>query len=158
MTQRKEQSSNEYYENHSTPVWVMMLTSLLRPVCGGFHTLIRFNCAPFFASCRRHRVLTVTCIDACLCAAYLTELLMCLQVEFQFMQVAEATNWLKEFWGSLPTNFPIFCRDWNWLCAAVQTRDIWDSTVCSRSLFVFQKFIWRETFRSHDGINIGYTS
>jgi hypothetical protein len=32
--------------------------SWLRPVCGGFHTLIRFNFAPFFASCRRHRVLT----------------------------------------------------------------------------------------------------
>jgi hypothetical protein len=31
---------------------------LLRPVCGGFHNLIRFNCAPFFAWCRRHRVLT----------------------------------------------------------------------------------------------------
>jgi hypothetical protein len=34
--------------------------SWLRPVCSGFHNLIRFNCAPFFASCRRHRVLTVT--------------------------------------------------------------------------------------------------
>jgi hypothetical protein len=43
----------------------------LRPVCGGFHNLIRFNCAPFFASCRRHRVLTVTCLDACRCSAYL---------------------------------------------------------------------------------------
>jgi hypothetical protein len=30
-----------------------------------------FNCAPFFASCRRHRVLTVTSLDACRCAAYL---------------------------------------------------------------------------------------
>jgi hypothetical protein len=45
--------------------------SWLRPVCGGFHNLIRFNCAPFFASCRRHCVLTVTCLDACRCAAYL---------------------------------------------------------------------------------------
>jgi hypothetical protein len=45
--------------------------SWFRPVCGGFHNLIRFNCAPFFASCRRHRVLTVTCLDACRCAAYL---------------------------------------------------------------------------------------
>jgi hypothetical protein len=45
--------------------------SWLRPVCGGFHNLIRFNCAPFFASYRRHRVLTVTCLDACRCAAYL---------------------------------------------------------------------------------------
>jgi hypothetical protein len=44
--------------------------SWLRPVCGGFHNLIRFNCAPFFAICRRHRVLTVTCLDACRCAAY----------------------------------------------------------------------------------------
>jgi hypothetical protein len=39
--------------------------------CGGFHNLISFNCAPFFASCLRHRVLTVTCLDACRCAAYL---------------------------------------------------------------------------------------
>jgi hypothetical protein len=46
--------------------------SWLRPVCGGFHNLIRFNWAPFFASCRRHRVLTVTCLDACRCAAYLS--------------------------------------------------------------------------------------
>jgi hypothetical protein len=45
--------------------------SWLRPVCGGFHNLTRFNCAPFFASCRRHRVLTATCLDACRCAAYL---------------------------------------------------------------------------------------
>jgi hypothetical protein len=45
--------------------------SWLRPVCGGFHNLIRFNCASFFESCRRHRVLTVTCLDACRCAAYL---------------------------------------------------------------------------------------
>jgi hypothetical protein len=48
-----------------------MSASWLRPVCGGFHNLIRFNCAPFFASCRRHRVLTVTDLDACRCAAYL---------------------------------------------------------------------------------------
>jgi hypothetical protein len=34
--------------------------SWLRPVCGDFHNLIHFNCAPFFASCRRHRVLTHT--------------------------------------------------------------------------------------------------
>jgi hypothetical protein len=45
--------------------------SWLRQVCGGFHNLIRFNCAPFFASCRRHCVLTVTCLDACRCAVYL---------------------------------------------------------------------------------------
>jgi hypothetical protein len=44
--------------------------SWLRSVCGGFHNLIRFNCAHFFASRRRHRVLTVTCLDACRCAAY----------------------------------------------------------------------------------------
>jgi hypothetical protein len=44
--------------------------SWLRPVSGGFHNLIRFNCAPLFAPCRRHRVLTVTCLDACRCAAY----------------------------------------------------------------------------------------
>jgi hypothetical protein len=48
-------------------------TSWLRPVCGGFHNFIRFKCAPFFASCRRHRVLTVTCLHACRCAAYLTD-------------------------------------------------------------------------------------
>jgi hypothetical protein len=54
-------------------VCIMKLTSAswLRPVCGGFHNLIRFNCALFFASWRRHRVLTVTCLDACRCAAYL---------------------------------------------------------------------------------------
>jgi hypothetical protein len=44
-----------------------------RLVCGGFHNLIRFDCTPFFASCRRHRLLTVTCLDACRCAAYLRE-------------------------------------------------------------------------------------
>jgi hypothetical protein len=44
-----------------------------RPVCGGFHTLIRFNCAPFFVLCRRHRVLTVTCLDACRYADYLKQ-------------------------------------------------------------------------------------
>jgi hypothetical protein len=51
----------------------MKLTSALwfRPVCGGFHNFIRFNCAPFFASWRRHRVLTVTCLDACRFAAYI---------------------------------------------------------------------------------------
>jgi hypothetical protein len=40
----------------------MNLTSAswLRPVCGCFYDLIRFICVPFFASCRRHRVLTVT--------------------------------------------------------------------------------------------------
>jgi hypothetical protein len=48
--------------------------SWLRPVCGGFHNLIRFNCAPFFSSCRRHRVLIVTCLDACRCATYLSVL------------------------------------------------------------------------------------
>jgi hypothetical protein len=54
----------------------MKLTSAswLRPVCRSFHNLIRFNCSPFFASCRRHRVLTVTCLDACRCAAYLSVL------------------------------------------------------------------------------------
>jgi hypothetical protein len=50
----------------------LMSASWLRPVCSGFHNLIRFSCAPFFASCRRHRVLAVTCLDACRCAAYLT--------------------------------------------------------------------------------------
>jgi hypothetical protein len=32
--------------------------SWLRPVCGGFYNPISFNCAPFFSSCRRQRVLT----------------------------------------------------------------------------------------------------
>jgi hypothetical protein len=41
--------------------------SWLRSVCGGFHNLFRFNCAP----CHRHGVLTVTCLDECRCAAYL---------------------------------------------------------------------------------------
>jgi hypothetical protein len=41
------------------------------------HNLIRFNCAPFLASCRRHRVLTVTCLDACPCAAYLKRAWWC---------------------------------------------------------------------------------
>jgi hypothetical protein len=50
-------------------------SSWFRPVCGGFHNLIRFNYAPFFASCRRHRVLTVACLDACRCAAYLSHAL-----------------------------------------------------------------------------------
>jgi hypothetical protein len=50
--------------------------SRLRPVWGCFHNLIRFNCAPSFASCRRYRVLTVTCLDACRCAAYLKLLLV----------------------------------------------------------------------------------
>jgi hypothetical protein len=54
--------------------------SWLRPVCGSFHNLIRFNCSPFFASCRRHRVLTVTCLDACRCAAYLRRYLDWLEV------------------------------------------------------------------------------
>jgi hypothetical protein len=45
--------------------------SWLRLGYGGFHNLVRFNCAPFFASCRRHRVLTVTYLDAFRCAAYL---------------------------------------------------------------------------------------
>jgi hypothetical protein len=42
--------------------------SWLRSMRGGFHNLVRLNCAPFFASCRRHRVLTVTCFEACRCA------------------------------------------------------------------------------------------
>jgi hypothetical protein len=46
--------------------------SWLRPVCSGFYNLVRFNCAPFFASCRRHLVLTVTCRDACRCAVYVS--------------------------------------------------------------------------------------
>jgi hypothetical protein len=45
--------------------------SWLRPVWDGFHNLILLKCAPFFTSCRRHRVFTVTCLDACRCAAYL---------------------------------------------------------------------------------------
>jgi hypothetical protein len=62
---------------HETKETNLTSASWLRPVCGGFHNLIRFKCAPFFGSCRRHRVLTVTCLDACWCAVYVM-LLSCL--------------------------------------------------------------------------------
>jgi hypothetical protein len=58
-------------DNHQDMRQKLTLTAWLRPVCGGFHKLIRFNCVPFFASCHRHRVLTVTRLDACRRAAYL---------------------------------------------------------------------------------------
>jgi hypothetical protein len=92
MTWRRPMRKIHWCCSLSTDVWVLThrkhmpslvaclcslkLTSAswLRPVCGSFHNLIRFNCAPFFASCRRYRVLTVTCLDACRCAAYLTGL------------------------------------------------------------------------------------
>jgi hypothetical protein len=67
--------------------------SWLRPVCGGYHNLIRFSCAPFFASCRRHRVLTVTYLDACRCAAYLS-------LEFDHHLLKDSPVFLKDvFWG-----------------------------------------------------------
>jgi hypothetical protein len=67
-------TQKRYMPSLAAPVCRMKLTSAswLRPVCGGFHNLFRFNCAPFIASRRRHRVLTVTYLDACRCAAYLT--------------------------------------------------------------------------------------
>jgi hypothetical protein len=40
---------------------------------GRFSKSHYFNCAPFFASYHRHRVSTVTCLDACQCAGYLKE-------------------------------------------------------------------------------------
>jgi hypothetical protein len=49
----------------------LMSASWLKPGCYGFHNVIRFSCAPIVASWRIHRVLTVTCLDACWCAAYL---------------------------------------------------------------------------------------
>jgi hypothetical protein len=68
----KNETLISFYSSPNTPSYdVMTSASRLRPVCGGFHNLIRFNCSPFFASCRRHRVLTVTCLNACRCAAYL---------------------------------------------------------------------------------------
>jgi hypothetical protein len=60
--------------------------SWLRPVYGGFHNLIRFNCAPFFASCRRHRVLAVTCLDACRCVAYLTRHILPITLNLNFVK------------------------------------------------------------------------
>jgi hypothetical protein len=64
LRQDKHQDVRQKKQKLTSALW-------LRPVCGGFHNLIRFNCAPFFVSCRRHRVLTVTCLDACRYAAYL---------------------------------------------------------------------------------------
>jgi hypothetical protein len=48
----------------------LTLATWLRPVCGGFQDFVNFNCAPFFAPCRRHCVLIV----ACRYAAFLTAL------------------------------------------------------------------------------------
>jgi hypothetical protein len=67
--------------------------SWLRPVCGGFHNFIRFNCTPFFASCRRHGILTVTCLDLCRCAAvfiisFVSTVLLSLR------HVADIVSWL----------------------------------------------------------------
>jgi hypothetical protein len=70
LRQDKHQDMRKKKQKLTSALW-------LRPMCGGFYNLIRFNCAPFFASCRRHRVLTVTCLDACQCAAYLTCLDAC---------------------------------------------------------------------------------
>jgi hypothetical protein len=64
LRQDRHQGMRQKWQKLTSASW-------LRPVCGGFHNLIRFKCAPFFAPCRRHRVLTVTCLDACRCAAYL---------------------------------------------------------------------------------------
>jgi hypothetical protein len=56
------------HETKETKADVSIMTQM---VCGGLHNLIHFNSTPFFASCRTHRVLTVTCLDACRCADYL---------------------------------------------------------------------------------------
>jgi hypothetical protein len=64
LRQDKHQDTRQKRQKLTSASW-------LRPVCDGFHNLIRFNCAPFFASCRRHCVLTVTCLDSRRCAAYL---------------------------------------------------------------------------------------
>jgi hypothetical protein len=69
LRQDKHQDMRQKRQNQTSASW-------LRLVCGGFHNLILFNCAPFFASCRRHRVLTVTCLDAFRCAAYLKLLIV----------------------------------------------------------------------------------
>jgi hypothetical protein len=70
---KKLVKAHEYLCNLGRPLTGMRqdTMSAIWPVCGGFHNLIRFNCDPFFASCRRHGVLTVTCLDACRCATYL---------------------------------------------------------------------------------------
>jgi hypothetical protein len=76
--------------------------SWLRRVCGGFHNLIRFNCAPFFASRRRHRVLTVTCLDACRCAAYLLS-----HAKFSLYRLTFSwhLNWTELNWTTLWYSF-----------------------------------------------------
>jgi hypothetical protein len=66
LRQDKHQDTRQKRQKLTSASW-------LRPVCGGFHNLIHLNCAPFFVSCRRHRVLTVTYLDACRCAAYLSQ-------------------------------------------------------------------------------------
>jgi hypothetical protein len=63
LRQDKNQDMRQKKQRQTSASW-------LRPVCDGFHNIIRFNCAPLFALCRRHRVLTVTCLDACRCATY----------------------------------------------------------------------------------------
>jgi hypothetical protein len=74
LRQDKHQNMRQKKQKLTSASW-------LRPVCGGFHNLIRFNCVPFFASCRRHRVLTVACLDACQCAANLKHYIgICLEV------------------------------------------------------------------------------
>jgi hypothetical protein len=83
---------------HETKGTKLTSASWLRPVCGGFHNLIRFNFATFFASCRRHRVLTVTCLDACRCAAYLK-----VQLNFTFTYMAFQPKTAKQ--AELP---PVF--------------------------------------------------
>jgi hypothetical protein len=64
LRQDKHQDTRQKKQKLTSASW-------FRLVCGGFHNLIPFNCAPFFASCHRHNVLTLTCLDAYRCAAYL---------------------------------------------------------------------------------------
>jgi hypothetical protein len=65
--------------------------SWLRPECGGFHNRIRFNCAPFFASCRRHRVLTFASVGPTL-KGWETTISLCSYFYVLFIASALAFN------------------------------------------------------------------
>jgi hypothetical protein len=123
-----------------------MSVSWLRPVCGGFHNLIRFNCAPFFASCRRYRVLTVICLDACWYAAYLTVKTWCLRHEAKKgAQLKRMRLWKPPHTGlshDADVSFCFFCLmswclSWSSWCAAAlkQLSSKIASFVCVRHTF-----------------------
>jgi hypothetical protein len=82
--------------------------SWLRPVCRGFHNLIRINCAPSFASCRRQRVLTVTCLDTCRSVTEATEWYDRTHPESQ-LRKNEKDSGRGIDWGVLWVSA---CRDW----------------------------------------------